>query len=437
MAKLAMNGGRPLRAKSKSWATWPIHEEKDIKRLAALTRSNRWSYDGPYEWDFAEKFTRHQNAKYGLCCANGTVAIQLALEALGIGAHDEVIVPGMTWQATAAACADVNAIPVLVDVEPDTWCLDLEQVEAAITRRTKAVIVVHLYGAMTDLTKLVRLCNKRKLYLIEDCAHQHGAFWKDKGVGSIGDVSSFSFQESKVLSCGEGGFNMCKTKDLFYKLYSLRNCGRPYEAAHAPFGLSNPANMDSTLQSGNYRITEWQAALLLGGLERLDKQVKQREKNAQYLDEHLAEIPGVMPMRRRPQITRQSFFNYALRIDPKELKVTNQQFCAALNAELHTGDAFEPPYDPLNKCELYKPRTKRRHKIDNEYWKAVNPKRFKLPVCEDANQKSGVVVHHVALMNKREDMDDIIAAVQKVVDNIGEVRQTKARGQKKYQALSR
>jgi len=203
MARLAICGGKPLAGKNTNWAKWPVSNAADAKLTAQITRSNRWSYDGPVEWEFAEKFTAYQGAKYGLCCANGTVGIQLALEALGIGAYDEVIVPCMTWQATAAACVDVNAVPVLVDIEPDTWTLDLDALEAAITKRTRAVIVVHLYGCMTDIDRLLRICRKHKLHLIEDCAHQHGSFWKGKGVGSFGDVSSWSFQESKVLSSGE------------------------------------------------------------------------------------------------------------------------------------------------------------------------------------------------------------------------------------------
>src|SRR5690606_26035316 len=117
-----------------------------------------------------------------------------------------------------------------------------------------------------DISRLVSICKKHKLHLIEDCAHQHGTFWKGQGVGSFGDCGSFSFQESKVLSSGEGGFVTCKTKELFYKIYSLRNCGRPYEADPAVFGLKKPAGMETALQSGNYRITEWQAAILAGGL---------------------------------------------------------------------------------------------------------------------------------------------------------------------------
>jgi dTDP-4-amino-4,6-dideoxygalactose transaminase len=427
MATLAINGGKPVRPKSAQWPSWPVHDEGDVKLLTKITRSDRWSYDGPVEWDFAKKFAAYHRSKYGLCCANGTVGIQLALEALDIGAHDEVIVPGITWQATAAAVLDVNAVPVLVDVEPDTWCLDLAKAEAAITRKTKAIIAVHLYGSMTDLTKLKQLCKHKGLYLVEDCAHQHGAFWKGRGVGTIGDIGSFSFQESKVLSSGEGGFNMCQDKRLFERLYSLRNCGRGYED-----------DMTNAIQSGNYRLTEWQAGILAGGLRRLDKQVKLRDTNAQYLNGLLAQIPGIEPMRRRKQITQASYFNYAFRIDWSKLKakgITNSQFAAALALETWLG--FEPPYEPLNKCALYKPHTKRRHKINPDYWKKINPKGLKLPACTDAHEKSGICVHHRVLLGTRKDMNTIADAVAKVVDNIGDIKKDTPQAQRKrYRALA-
>lgn len=434
MPNLAIHGGKPILGGGK-WATWPVSDAKDAQLVAKIAKSNRWSYDGPYEWEFAEKFTAYQRAKFGMCCANGTVGLQLALEALGVGAYDEVIVPGITWQATASCVLDVNAVPVLTDVEPDSWCLDLAAVEANITPRTKAVIVVHLYGSTNNLDKLVKLCKKHKLFLIEDCAHQHGTFWKGQGVGSFGDISSWSFQESKVLSSGEGGFNMCKTKALFDKLYSLRNCGRFYEADPAVFGMKKPATMDTALHSGNYRIGEFQAAMLLGGLRRLDKQVKLRDKNAIYLNKQLAAIPGILPMVRQPQIDQQSYFNFAFRIDPKELGVENRVFCAALNAELGLQDAFEPPYDPLNACALYKPLTKARYNISKDFVKAIDPKRFKLPVCEDANYRCGVTIHHVMLMNGKSEMDAIAAAVRKLVDNKDELKKVGLGKQKKYKAL--
>lgn len=402
-----------MRPVSKAWPQWPISDAGDVKRLAAITKSNRWSYDGPYEWEFAQKFADYQGAKHGLCCANGTVAIQLALEALDIGAYDEVIVPGMTWQATAAACIDVNAVPVLVDVEVDTWCLDVEMAEAAITKRTKAIVVVHLYGCMPDMTAVKRLCKKRGLYLIEDCAHQHGSFWKGKGVGSLGDIGCFSFQESKVMSSGEGGFNTCKTKALFERLYSLRNCGRGWQD-----------DMTHAIQSGNYRLTEWQAGMLMGAFGRLDGQVKRRDRNAIYLNEKLREIPGVLPMRRRKEVTQQSYFNFAFRLDLKTLKgARNRRFCEALNAELHpTCGPFEPPYQPLNKCELYKPHTKERHKLGAAYWKQINPGAYKLLVAKEAYERSGVAVHHSILMGSKADMDDIAEAVAKIVENAGQLK---------------
>ena len=428
MPKLALLGGKAVRAKDAGWPQWPISDKNDAKRVAEVTLSNRWSYDGPLEWEFAGKFTKFQGAKFGMCSANGTVAIQMALEALGIGAYDEVIVPGMTWQATAAACIDVNAVPILVDVEPDTWCLDVDKAEAAITKKTKAIIVVHLYGCMADMTRLVQLCKKRNLYLIEDCAHQHGSFYKGKGAGAFGDMGCFSFQESKVLSCGEGGFNTCKTKQQFDRLYSLRNCGRGYKS-----------DFTNAIQSGNYRLTEWQAAILLGGLARLDKQVKLRDANAIYVNSRLAQIPGILPMRRRKEITQQSYFNFTFRLDPSKLKgVTNKQFVPALNAELGLPEGFEPPYDPLNNCQLYKPLTKPRHKLNADYWKAIDPKRFKIPACTDATEASGMAVHHLALMGPKKDMDDLANAVAKIVENIDELANYSPSGsRRKYRGLAK
>ena len=226
---------------------------------------------------------------------------------------------------------------------------------------------------------------------------------------------------------------MCKTKELFYKLYSLRNCGRPYPAEPPVFGLKKAAAMDTTLQSGNYRLTEWQAALLLGGLSRLDKQVKDRDANAIYLNSLLAQIPGIKVMRRRPQVTQQSYFNFAFRIDADALGVDNTQFCQALNVELCAPDEFEPPYEPLNGCGLYKPLTKTRHNLSAAYKKAINPKRFSLPVCEDANKRTGVCAHHQILMNSKADMEIFAAAVKKIVDNAGELRGVTPGEMKKYQ----
>jgi len=307
---------------------------------------------------------------------------------------------------------DINAVPILVDVEPDTWCLDVDAAEAAITDRTKAIIVVHLYGCMPDLGRLARLCRKYGVYLIEDCAHQHGSFWEGRGVGTFGDVGCFSFQESKVLTCGEGGFTMCKTRRLFERLYSLHTCGRGYNE-----------DLTHAVQSGNYRITEWQAGILLGGLKKLDRQVRLRERNAKYLDAQLGQICGILPMHRRPQTTQQSYFCYGFRLDAEVFgDVSNERFCSALNAELNLAEGFGAPYEPLNNCWLYKPHTKRRYHLTPRHRKAIEPSRFSLPVCTEAYERSGVIIHHSALMGGRRDLNDIIAAVAKVVENLAELR---------------
>src|SRR5512136_1015796 len=154
MSKLAVNGGEPIRSPRKPWPVWPTATHRAVELITEVVRSGIWAYDGPREWAFAQQFAEFSRAKYCLPVANGTVAIQLALEALDIGAYDEVIVPGQTWQATAAACIDVNAVPILVDIDPATYCLDVAKAEAAITPRTRAIIVVHLYGAMADMDAL-------------------------------------------------------------------------------------------------------------------------------------------------------------------------------------------------------------------------------------------------------------------------------------------
>src|SRR5262249_17653 len=161
-----------------------------------------------------------------LCVTNGTVALQLALEALGIGPGDEVIVPGLTWQATAGAVLDANAVPILVDVEPDTYCIDPEAVEAAIPSPPPPVIALHLSTTLAGLDTLRALGQRRDLRLGEDCAHSHGSAWNGRGVGSHGSVGCFSFQQTKSLTAGEGGF--CTTSDdaLRERLDALRNCGR-------------------------------------------------------------------------------------------------------------------------------------------------------------------------------------------------------------------
>jgi L-glutamine:2-deoxy-scyllo-inosose/3-amino-2,3-dideoxy-scyllo-inosose aminotransferase len=380
-----------------------------VELVAEVVRSGNWAYDGPKEWQFSREFATFSHAKYCVPVANGTVAIQLALEALDIGAYDEVIVPGNTWQATAAACIDVNAIPILIDIDPETYCLDVAKAEEAITERTRAIIVVHLYGAMAEMDTLLALARKHNLKVIEDCAHQHGSQWKGKGVGALGDVGAFSLQLSKVLTAGEGGLTLTDDWELFQRLYSLRNCGRPYQPG------------SPTVQSGNYRLTELQAALLLEQMEHMEERVNHRDANAQYLNRSLGEIPGIRPMKRYPQITRQSYYSYTFRYDRMEWDdIPGEVFREALSAEigLHVGGTYEP----LNNCSLYRPHTKRRHYLNESYWQAIDPTRFDLPVCQKAYEDEAMVIWQGFLLAEPADMQEIVQAVEKLYEHRAELR---------------
>ena len=390
-----------MRFPKKPWPAWPPVGDDASELVAQVVRSGRWSFDGPREWAFCQRYAAFSGVKYCLTVANGTVAIQLALEALDIGAYDEVIVPGLTWQATAAACLDVNAVPVLVDIAPETYCLDVARTEAAITPRTRAIIVVHLYGAMADMDGLRALARKHGLKLIEDGAHQHGSQWSGRGAGGLGDVGAFSLQESKVLTSGEGGLTLTHDWETFERLYSLRNCGRPYQPG-AP-----------ALQSGNYRLTEMQAALLLAQMEHLEERICRRDANAQYLNSRLADVPGIRPMKRYPQVTRQSYYCYNFRYDSVAWDgIPGRVFRQALGAELGLG--VGTTYEPLNNSPLYKPQTKRRHRLNETYWQAIDPRQFDLPVCKRAFEDEAVVVLHPFLLAERADMEEFAAAVEKL-----------------------
>jgi len=419
MAKLAIKGGKPVR--ESQWPKWPVVGEREVELISKVTESGNWSYNGPMEREFRKKWAEYVGTKYAITAANGTVTLQLAWEALDIGFGDEVIVPGMTWQATAASVIDVNAIPILVDVEEDSWCIDPSAIEAAITERTKAIAVVHLYGTICNMDKIMDIARRYKLYVVEDCAHQHGSVYKGKEVGSIGDIGSFSLQNSKVFTSGEGGILTTNSFEYAEKLDALRNCGRrPVTEEKFGTDTGNYISEGKFIQSGNYRITEFQAAILIGQLERLAEQIALREKNALYLNDKLNSIDGIMTMRREKGTEVQSYFNFAFRYDKNYFKgLPVQKFREALSAELNF--PFASCYEPLNDCQLYSPLTKKRHRISEEYINMINPSRFDLPVCTKAYKEEAVCCHHKLLMGTKKDMDYVIDAIEKIKKNVDEI----------------
>jgi len=393
-------------------APWPRPAGREMELLGQVVQSGTWGFDGPLEAEFERKFAAYQDAEYGLCVANGTVALQLALEALDVGAGDEVIVPGLTWQATAAAALDINAVPVLADVEPGTFCIDPADVERLITARTRAIIVVHLYGSLADLDRILEIGARHGIPVIEDCAHAHGSRWRDRGTGSWGALGCFSFQLFKTLTAGECGFVSTSDQRLREELYSLRNCGR-----------RRRGSLDENwrpIQSGNYRMTEFQAAVLLAQFDVFDDQASQRHRNAARLEAGLARLPGVAPVDGPPQRTRISPYEFAFRFRPDEWDgLSAPAFRKALQAEL--GVEVSTLNEPLNAAPLYQPHTKRRYRLNDEHWEAVDPARFDLPVATRA-YREGVLLPHKVLLD-----DDAIPAATDAIARLHRYRHALAR----------
>ena len=394
---------------------WPIFGDDEAAVLQQVVDSGTWGhagrhgYVGEFELKFERAFADFQTARHGLCVTNGTVALQLALEALEIGCGDEVIVPGLTWQATAGAVLDVNAEPILVDVEPDTYCIDPAAVEEAVTSRTRAVIAVHLYNCLADLDRLARIADKHGIHLIEDCAHSHGSAWRGQGVGSIGAIGCFSFQSSKSLTAGEGGFCTTNSDSLKDRIETLRSCGR------------RPADSDEgwrPVQSGNYRLSEWEAAVLWIQFQRFPQQLALREENAQRLDEAIAAIPGVSPMRCPAQVTRRGLYAYVFRYDATAFSgMPVSSFRSSLEARL--GIPVDSTYEPLNNSALYQPQTKPRHRLSAEYWAHIDASRFELPVAERAYREEAVVIPHEVLLHDWNRLRQLPAAIVQIQADSG------------------
>jgi L-glutamine:2-deoxy-scyllo-inosose/3-amino-2,3-dideoxy-scyllo-inosose aminotransferase len=371
MGKLAINGGKPV-AKDfmgKSQLKFRL----DLERRYLLEAFDKgpgddWPEAKSMASRFAEEFAAFQGAKYCALVTNGTHALQLALEAMDIGARDEVIVPGQTWQATAVAVCDINAVPVMVDADPQTLCIDAAKIEAAITPRTRAIMPVHIYHRMADMDRIMAIAKRHNLPIVEDCAHSHGSQWDGRGSGSLGVAGGFSFQSSKSMRGFEGGAVVTNSEDIYWRIVSQRSCGREFKPGIKTHG-------------GDFRITSLQAALLRGQLVAMKRNAPIIDRNGLALDAAVAAAPGAAPLRRSRHITRQTGYMFGFLLDPKAWGgLSGWDFRKALSAEL--GWHFTSTYTPLSHSELYYPQTKKRHAISRQHLKAITPSRWDLPVAD-------------------------------------------------------
>ena len=331
MSKLAIDGGSKIFEIPARLPSWPPSNEATAEELKKIYMGSKWSFYGPNEIAFNNEFAAYTGAAGAVMMANGTVTLEVALQALGVGPGDEVIVPACTWIATGSAPVVCGATPVIVDIEPDTLCIDPEKIEEAITPKTRAIIPVHLFGSMADMEKIMDIAARHNLYVIEDCAHAHGCEWNGKHAGTLGHVGSFSFQESKLMTSGEGGSCITCDPDLAEAMGRLSHIGYPYGAAQGQALTLPPMGMISH----NYRITEFQAAILRAQLRTLREETELRARNAELLRQQLEMIPGIKVQSPGRCATLQSYYQFAFQIDPAVLKegITHEAFLAAVRAE--------------------------------------------------------------------------------------------------------
>src|SRR5580700_6942824 len=278
MGKLAITGGEPLR--KTSFTAWPIAGKEEAEALQDVLTSTKWGgqpFPGKHAAAFAKKFAEMHTAKYAQCVNTGTVAIQAALRAIGIQPGDEVIAPAYTWEGTVGPVLLLNTVPVFVDVDPDTYCLDAKLIEKAVTPKTKAILPVHLGMRFADMDEILRVAAKHKLKVVEDCAHAHGGMWKGKGAGSMGDMGAFSFQSSKLITSGEGGAVITNNLEYMELVQSYINAGR----------ASLTDQYKKRIVGFNYRLGEFQAAVLGPQLDRLPQQAAVREMNMKHFESRL------------------------------------------------------------------------------------------------------------------------------------------------------
>jgi len=400
MSALALLGGST--SKSKPFPLWPQFDEKEQNALNEVLESRVWwSTPGTRTLAFEQSFAKFHGASHGIAVTNGTAALEVTMAALGINAGDEVILPNFTFVATASAVLFANALPVLVDVDPETYCIDPDLVDVAITPRTKAIIAVHMGGHPADLDRLQQIANARGLALIEDSAHAHASEWRGRRVGTFGVAGTFSFQSSKLMTAGEGGMIISSDDNFERQARAVHDCGRmPGEWFYSHF-----------IYGSNYRLSEWQGAILHVQLGRLDEQTQLRHKNSRLLDRLLREIAGLTPQKLDQRCTRNGQYAYIFHMDNKHFAgISTERFIAAMNAE---GIPNQASYPPLHELHVFR---------NGDYRKRLSGKqaeadhaflRQKFPATQKAAWET-VWIPQPALLGDEEDMHEIVAALSKI-----------------------
>jgi dTDP-4-amino-4,6-dideoxygalactose transaminase len=406
-SELAINGGTPVRdTKKRPWAVWPHTSEKEWEAdiapalrevyLSAVEADPAPNTPGPKAAAFAKAFAAYCGTRYGFVTPNGTTALSLAvtaaLDADGLGEAGEVIVPDYTYVASATSALLAGCSLVFTDIHPETFTLDPVAVEAAITKRTVAILPVHVAGHPADMDALNAIARRHGLKVIEDCAQAHGAEHRGRKVGSLGDIGAYSFQSTKNLTGGESGAVVTSNQAIFERAQLIRDMGRE------PGGK----RWEYARLGWNYRTSEYHAAILQVRLRNLDSQSQHRNANAAYLTRQLRELEGITPPRTMPWATRHAYHLYPLLYHPAAFGGhSRDEFVEAMRAE---GILVVAGYNPLSETgAISSTASKYPGRV------RVTPR----PNLETVAPRS-VWVTQDMLMGTRKDLDEIVEAAAKV-----------------------
>lgn len=408
--KPALLGGDPVR--TGHFPGWPVIDEGHEKIWQEVLEKRGWCrLNGDYVERFEAEYAKAIGSRFCLGVANGTSALIASLNALGVGPGDEVLVPPYTFVATISAVLLQYALPVFVDTDPETFQMDASKAEALITERTTAIIPVHLGGNVVDMDTLLAVSKKHNIPVVEDACQAHFAEWRGKRVASLGDTGCFSFQVTKNLSAGEGGAVMTDREDLIEQAGSFHSTGRPWRAK---------SGFSYVRSASNLRLTEFQGALLLEQLPRVEAQSRIREENAAHLTKRLQAIPGIHPAKTYEGTTRNAYHLYMFRYDADAFGgLPRDRFRQALSAE---GIPNSPGYTPLNEQPFLK-ETLYSRGYQNVYSKETIDTYFGRMACPENDRlcTEGVWFTQNMLLGPQSDMDDIADAIEKIHANAKEL----------------
>lgn len=405
--QLALLGGDPIR-KNKQWPAWPYVDDKMINNIVETTKSRAWSRidvaNGMVS-TFEKEYAKIIGTSYCVATGSGTQALSTCVEALGIGPGDEVITSPYTDMGTISSIITSRALPVLAELDPDSYQFDTKDVEKKITANTKAIIPVYIGGVPCDMDAIMAIAKKHKLKVIEDACQAHMAVYKGKNVGTIGDLGCFSFQASKQISCGEGGAIVGNNEELMERCYTVQNRGTTRQGKHATIGPK-------------YRMNEFEGSILMGQLGNAKERFEKRNENANYLHHQLKGFKGLVPQKRYEGTESAGLYIWALTYHKEHFgNVERSTFLKAIQAEgigfsgyISQGLHREPWVDHILSLRSYK-------EMYTSKRLAQYKKDMHLPLCDLASSRMVSLWGSGTLLGSRQDMDDIINAVMKVYEN--------------------